>query len=33
VTNFWGERWNRVIQDMLKEYAYKPARRLGLPEA
>lgn len=26
---FWGQRWNSVIQNLLKSYVYKPLRRRG----
>jgi hypothetical protein len=30
---FWGIRWNTVIQSLLKQYVYKPLRRQGVAPA
>jgi hypothetical protein len=30
---FWGVRWNTVIQSLLKQYVYKPLRRQGAAPA
>ena len=31
--DFWGHRWNTVVQAMLADNIYRPLRRLGAPRA